>query len=1367
MSRVNSVSPRQKTARFCSTLLLPIVLLCSLLYLLVMTPQPVSGAEHETAHFSIEAEGFWNKLSAKMASTSRSDYYVIDNYENDMLSYSGTLDLDGDLPSNFRVNYSSKPTNISFSSSGSGSCFFESTYVIRCRNVSSFNSSAYWQIEKKAEDGKIKVQVGGTSWRTDFRIKVAYLSEFEFLNATPPPNNHNNNILEWIRPNSTALQPNMEFAIDGEPESKVEATHPLNSRFLKDEPLENTIKAFVDWGGEPAGGVDFVINGKIIAGTPNGDNTVYELVMDMGKALKLGDNTIAVSVYDHLDQPVDLFIFDPCQAAVPLWLSGMIAADAADPIRLSRGISVDTKYESAFQFPLGNFDMNVPLIGPLIGNANGFKFQAGGSLEIPFDQEKPMKLNMETAVENKVKFLGVQLKGSVGLKSSLNSTPHTCDIDPFSGEFGATFELKGKKEWPVLEFVVNYFVPGAGEHFTGLLEKLGVDPSFFGGEFYVSGKLGAELTTQLSPHDAFPYINWHDPTLEFGPSIEGGYNWDLYVIELKLFIGAGGKGIWEISGVIRDVSDIKPDRVKIVGRAGYETRAFFWSDKTTYELEWIYPAPLNRNSYRPVHHTGFQLIRHDRAVDYSRFENATSHNYSRNSIDQSVLVSNVYRYAEPHLGLNANDDTALLLWVYDDLSKPIGQAHEIQYSYWNGSSWSSPSTITDDAFMDGHPQVSWAADGNGVAVWHRLTEALDPEAELEPSTVDKMEIATAVYSPTISSWLTPTLLTNNTKLDHTPQIVRSPTGQLMAIWRQNNGAKLIGDADNPDQLWYAIYDSGWSTPTLAVNNLTNVYDIVHYFRGNSAVVVYVQAHLDKGTTQLFMTEWDGIRWTVPREITNSHVRHTNPRLAPNKDGQLMLVWMTEADLRIRNLATEEMVVFEFEEMVNGINKFELLNTSEGDIVGLFTNQDEQRDLMLFYYDESIDSWGYANHLTQDTANENYFSAAIDSNDQLVMSYVSTAVEYEEASFTLDSGEVITYLVPIETQSDLLTLSKAFATNLTFEENSLELTNTHPEPGEKVEITAVIKNNGDFLVNDVDVSFYQGTTDTSGVLLGTQTLDTLASGFTSTVTLSFTPPAAGGPTQLYAVVDPNKRIVESNESDNVVFLTAFGPDIKIDAVEVQNLSGSSVRLVSQLTNLGTSPTPPTTLNFYRETDLLAATTIIPPIQPGESIVHATPWSFGELARGEHLLTAVVNQDQTDFEELHLHNNQTNFSIQVVSDLAVDEDAIQTMLLPDQNTKIFATISNVSLTHSPAAKVSLYLDVPNREATLLKSWTIDELAPLSDITLDTTHYIDGTHTLYVVIDPHGEIDEMTRLNNIALRTITVEPAKFIYLPVVVND
>jgi len=1147
----------------------------------------------------------------------------------------------------------------------------------------------------------------------------------------------------------------------------VRSEHRLDARYLQGIPVSNRIDVTVDWKGSSPGRVDFMLNGVAYSEPASASGASH--TFNMGKDLRAGRNTLRVVAYNGAGQASDPQNFAPWSTLMSVWMVGLSQAGLASlPVLASGDLSGRANYEMGFHLPPYKFDIAAPGFGVPDGETElGFDFT--GKLSIPLFCLGPYEASLSAGFEKGFKFLGTKLEATI--TGSLRSDPiGLCvwELPRGSVEFEveATRNIYRK---PVL-VMVAYFNAAVGLFVEQTIVILHIEElvSKVLGEFYIDGKAHIGLDADVAFADSPPYFQFSNLGVAGGIGIEGGYRYELPVVEIKVWAGADGSVKFIRMGPINwpITENWTFDSITLKGEVGARFRAGWFEREAKGEIEWKYPptALAIDAVLHDVATSDWHLIRHIADKEYAIFRarpgmhqafapttaGLQPPDIAAQTTVTSLLVSNVYTYPEPSLAVNPSNDNALLLWVHDVVTKPVGQSHEIAFSRWNGSSWSVPASVTNDNLLDGAPRVAWAGNGNGVAVWQRLNDTLPITATWDVTTAKKIEIATSVYSPTTGAWSPVSLLTSNTALDMKPQLARNNAGILLAVWRQNDAGLLGGTVTQADRIIYTFYNGNWSAPAIAVDAIPGLVDLAPGYGNSAATIAYTRYVTPTGyptpTLQLFTSIWNSSAWTPPVQRTDDSLGHRNPQVIYNGANQPLLVWLAGNELRLQNLATSATVTLTLDSGT-AIDEFRIVQDSSGNIAAVFTAQGSQRDVYLAFYDQSRNTWSKPKQLTNDRASEAYPTAALDSTGRLLMSYAATAIASVTNTTTISgTGEVVTFTIPTEGQTDLLTLSHVFTRNLTLD--SLAISTDHPTPGSNVIITATLLNSGDLAVSNAGVAFYDGDPSAGGVLIRNVTLPTtLAGGFTATLATTYTVPLTGGARILYAVADPANAIPESSEADNTATLAAFGPDLEMANAGVDYWGGTDVGLITLIRNIGTTDAPTATLAFYRDaiTGTLVATDTVPSLAAGQSITLTTPWNFGTLGMGTYPLVAIANR--TGFTETFTANNAFRLTLDVLPDLAVSPYYLWTTSPTATTVLITATLYNFGPITATNVEVGFYGDDRLSENSPLFTRTVTLLPPAGSATL--TGQIAGPVecTLYAYIDPNHLITELTRSNNLA--------------------
>lgn len=164
------------------------------------------------------------------------------------------------------------------------------------------------------------------------------------------------------------------------------------------------------------------------------------------------------------------------------------------------------------------------------------------------------------------------------------------------------------------------------------------------------------------------------------------------------------------------------------------------------------------------------------------------------------LTTNGVMDRAPQLSV-ANNGTALVTWQrnggqLDTDSLIMTQVDSLYYSFWNGTSWSSPQVLAVNAGVVLGASLAW----NG-SVGH-LFVALDADHDI--TTDGDQEIYSATYSG--GTWSVLTRRTANTVQDTRPQAVFDSSGNLLVAWYQDgkvyssasptlSGPSLVGEIE--------------------------------------------------------------------------------------------------------------------------------------------------------------------------------------------------------------------------------------------------------------------------------------------------------------------------------------------------------------------------------------------------------------------------------------------------------------------------------------------------------------------------------------------------------------------------------------------
>ena len=1185
------------------------------------------------------------------------------------------------------------------------------------------------------------------------------------LTATADPDDV---ITELGNLNNTATAP---LEVDARPRiTEVRPTFTLDrSYFLDNETVNNPLRVFVDWNGDlagngssPYGDVYFDLNGTVteVAGQSWGAEHTFDMGGDFQAAFSCANNTLRVwatypvgsAEFQSLETVIQPTVF-PWPGWVEWAITNIPGSDASFETTPEAPL---VRYAYHFAYPEEPFEATwtppnwVPYLG---GEEVGIlPSQAQTEAEAKSDGTGNAAVSGETG-------LGLAAVSVEGRLWGAGEAAFTCgqSLDLQRAELGFEIKVAIEKEagladvipgvraaedWPVVGRLIRWLnnVAKVKATFTPQVE-ITTEFQEQGGQLQFeqgtgTGAIGAQAELATEPFEDLtasvygggrPYVTIQVPK-------NPGY---LKEVGIDLFYGATFQA-WAFEAEYeRKVNCHYPGDCSEVEGTGLMAAA-------------AAPQP------------GWHLIPRDYAgPDYARSAaprlKATSA-LQATATTTETLLTNIYPRPEPSLAVRS-DGHRLLVYVHDDTAKPHGRGTEIRAFYWNGSAWSGPTSLTDDTQPDFNPVVAYDGSGTGVALWERSALPAGITPTLNITFAQSLEIAASTWNGT--SWSTPITLTNDSLMDRAPRLSAGTDGSVMALWETTDGTDALGTATHPLTLTYALWNgSAWSAPTAAITGLHDVLDVAFAaYSSTQATLVYaVDADGLLTTTtdsDLYYSTFNGTAWSGPTRLTNDAIADTTPALAYDAAGRLHLLWLrgdnlvwledswNTADLQtVRSASTE-----------GGFLGFTLSRAPNGNLAAVWQGMgDEGADLTYAIYDAASDTWSADNTLTGGPDVEADHSPAFGSDGTLYAAYRLVTTEFVTRTFTVSPTHAFTVThIPQAGQSDLIFLTHTVGRDLTFD--SLTITPTNPAAGQAVTLTAVLRNGGDLAVVNPQVAFYEGTSQIGS----TQTLSTLAAGYTVTISTTWTIPSPAAAHTLKAVADPAGQVTETDETNNEIALQTTLPDLQV-ALLTTGYDTATITVTARLLNDGVlTATAPFTVAF-RAADPLTGTLLGTAPVTGDlaagaevtvTLALTDPLSLAGLGAK---LWAIADSDDA-VAEADEGNNTDYALLPALPDLTLTAADIQ------GSGPLTVTVHNAGVV--TATSPLLMVRDGGLTGTLVYSGTLGDIGPGASQAVTLTMG-GGQVELWAQADPDNLIAESSEGNNLAVRAVEI-PHR-VYLPLV---
>ena len=303
---------------------------------------------------------------------------------------------------------------------------------------------------------------------------------------------------------------------------------------------------------------------------------------------------------------------------------------------------------------------------------------------------------------------------------------------------------------------------------------------------------------------------------------------------------------------------------------------------------------------------------------------------------------------------------------------------------------------------------------------------------------------------------------------------------------------------------------------------------------------------------------------------------------------------------------------------------------------------------------------------------------------------------------------------------------------------------------------MVRNNGTTEASGVDVKLFNGNVALNGI-----TIPKLSGGQSAELIFEHAFDANGSYT-IRAVVDPDNKIAEPDESNNEKSATvtvAGAADLEITAADIL-FSADTVNAFEEFTitavikNLGNQAAVNVPVRFLANGEVLT-TLNLSGVNAGGSNKAILKTS---LPKGTYNITVSLDPERTLSNEHNLINNAASRSLTVnapatsAADLAVEKLSFNPALpIQGTSTNISATVINAGGTD-----IETPFSVEIKDGTtVLHTFTVPALAAgqRTNITL-TANLPAGEHSITVTADSGNVVTETNKNNNTISRSVTVE-------------
>ena len=617
-----------------------------------------------------------------------------------------------------------------------------------------------------------------------------------------------------------------------------------------------------------------------------------------------------------------------------------------------------------------------------------------------------------------------------------------------------------------------------------------------------------------------------------------------------------------------------------------------------------------------------------------------------------------------------SNDAGLLVFVYDDATKPTGKHQEIYWARWDGSRWTAHAPLTDNNQPDLYPTAAIDAAGRQIVAWVQAPEPTGMETGPR-DILAGMEVVASSYDADGGAWSVPQAITANAQADLLPWFEQLPSGELRVCW--------ISSAANAIPVWHdeeiaplldvmaADWDgNAFGSPYLVAGGLQTVsppsiarsstYEFMTYLKdmdNNSGTADDREVMVRSRTI--------GGEWSEDVQLTNDAFSDTAAQIAVDQTGTPMVAWvkrMVPVTLPDRIETHVDQLWFSRWQAgiwgapimaleTDGLAEPKLIRSSEGRILLFWVaGSKEFSDIYYSVYDDTSGQWGRPQQITHDPDAETMLSLA-ESGGNILAACVKRRIDLTDPSHPPEIG-----------LSDLYLIEHVPARDLSVSANGISFDPSTPVRGQQSAVRADIHLAGDFAVTDVRVDFFDGDPSAGGRLIDTRVIAFMLPGETVRAEVMWAVPIDDRAHDIHVIVNPAGTIPETDDlSNNRAITRALGADLIVGGPHFIGYATTNALLVGvTIGNAGQTPAGESTVEVRRGNAAgpILFTTTVPTLQPGETASADFTWDVSGEPAGAMALVAIADAANQVDESVE-SNNLATVQIPVQPDLEVQPES----------------------------------------------------------------------------------------------------------------
>ena len=703
------------------------------------------------------------------------------------------------------------------------------------------------------------------------------------------------------------------------------------------------------------------------------------------------------------------------------------------------------------------------------------------------------------------------------------------------------------------------------------------------GEIVENGFL---VTANATPSFSYPLVPLIYAKLEIVGSVEAGFSMEFkevgvlnpngaveFSVEPRLGLEANAivaSAFGGISGNLAcrlelPMSSLKEDfSSTFQGSVFLELAALSWG--TTLSLDFpelqLYPKPASKNVLS-VTDNDLKLI------DPIRKDTTT---YAKSK--PNVVSENMQTYCQPRI-ISLGNNRMLMVYIDDAQNRSPENRTILMYSVFDGTSWSSPEPVLDDATGDFSPFLY--SDGNGGAhiLWQNATAEFNSDVTLEEMS-SKMDLYYTHWDG--ENFVNSIPITDGNSNYEIPHKIVSSSDNISVVWQQNSENDPFA-IEGTNSIFRRQFTNGsWQDIELMSSDLKIVNSVDTTYIDGINIVAFSAKTTDDTSTLNDMEIFYCLDPNVdPVAVTDDNTADYSICFSNEN-----LYWISGNSIKSMDKFNSSTVVIDTLDPT--ASKIKAIESQDGRKAIVWTQIDD-KDTKFYasYYNESTANYGTPIPISDGDDVIRNWDVCMQSDGQIELAY-SAAESLEESADGKPYGQL-----------DLI--QKAGKEFSDISVNSLAAYDGEILPDSEIAVITEVYNTGSETINQFDVNII----GSDGNILQSTTVDhVLDVGESTQIEVPFTLPSFIQRTEYKVQVLPHGK-TDISTSDNEAAFTIGYADIAVEIDKLQTDEGGQLKIT--ITNKGFETINSAILNIRQKNvdgDILDSIEI-PQLLPGKETV----------------------------------------------------------------------------------------------------------------------------------------------------------------------